>query len=237
MPRRLWLLLALALTLTALALVWQWLAADDALTPHRLREALQWLSAWRGSAWAPALVVTIYVAASLAVFPLVVLVTATGLIFGPWWGLLYAFTGTLLAAIVTFWVGHWLGRNTLMRYGGNRLNRLADAFSGRGIRTVVIVDLLPLAPFTLTNMAAGAFRIRFRDYLVGTVIGIAPGLVSVTLVGSQLTALATAEGITGIAVAVAIILAAIGVAAAARHLAARSRRQRRERDMQANPDR
>jgi uncharacterized membrane protein YdjX (TVP38/TMEM64 family) len=227
MPRRLWLLLALALVLTALALVWQWLATDDALTPHRLRDALQWLGDWRDSPWATPLVAAIYVGASLAVFPLVILVAATGLIFGPWWGLLYAFVGTMLAAVVTFWIGRWLGRDTLMRHGGRRLNKLADAFSGRGIRTIVIVDLLPLAPFTLTNMAAGAFRIRFRDYLIGTVIGIAPGLVSVTLVGSQLGALATAEGIAGIAIATVIILAAVGLAAAARHYAARAKRTSR----------
>ncbi len=223
MPKRLWLLLALTFVLAAVALLWQWLAADDALTPERLRAALEHMTAWRGTAWAPALLVLIYIAASLAVFPLVILVTATGLIFGPWWGLLYAFVGTLLAAIVTFWAGRWLGRDTLMRYGGQRLNRVADAFSGRGTRTMIIVGLLPLAPFTLTNMAAGAFRIRFWDYLTGTMIGIAPGLAGVTLVGSQFTALLTAEGLVGIAVAVAVILVAVGGIALVRHFATRDK--------------
>jgi hypothetical protein len=62
------------------------------------------------------------------------------------------------------------------------------------------------------------------------VIGIAPGLVSVTLVGSQLGALATAEGIAGIAIATVIILAAVGLAAAARHYAARAKRPSRAED-------
>ncbi|MCA1769504.1 MAG: VTT domain-containing protein, partial [Halomonas sp.] len=64
--------------------------------------------------------------------------------------------------------------------------------SRRGIRTMTVINLLPLAPFTLTNMMAGAFHLRFRDYMIGSTLGIVPGLAVVTLLGSQLGALVTA---------------------------------------------
>ena len=40
---------------------------------------------------------------------------------------------------------------------------------------MVVVRALPVAPFTIINLIAGASHIAFRDFLLGTVIGMAPG--------------------------------------------------------------
>lgn len=42
-------------------------------------------------------------------------------------------------------------------------------------------------------MMAGAFHLRFRDYMIGSTLGILPGLAGVTLLGSQLGQLAAAD--------------------------------------------
>jgi len=42
---------------------------------------------------------------------------------------------------------------------------------------MVITRLLPVAPFTMVNVLAGALQIRFRDYLIGTALGMAPGII------------------------------------------------------------
>jgi hypothetical protein len=42
-------------------------------------------------------------------------------------------------------------------------------------------------------MMAGAFHLRFRDYMLGSLLGILPGLAAVTLLGSQLGELISAE--------------------------------------------
>ena len=45
---------------------------------------------------------------------------------------------------------------------------------------------MPIAPFTVVNVVAGASAIRFRDYLVGTALGMGPGIAAVTLLGDRL---------------------------------------------------
>lgn len=185
-------LVALA-TLAALGLLWQWLAMKDLLDARTLYALLQGSMAWRDSAWAIIVVVAIYIGTSLVMFPLSILVALTGLMFGPAWGFGYALAGTLAASMCTYWVGRHLGRDALLRHGGQRLQGLSRYLSGRGVRTMTLVNLLPLAPFTLTNMLAGAFHLRFRDYMLGSLIGILPGLVGVTLLGSQLGSLLTAD--------------------------------------------
>jgi uncharacterized membrane protein YdjX (TVP38/TMEM64 family) len=50
---------------------------------------------------------------------------------------------------------------------------------------------VPVAPFTVVNLVAGASDIRFRDFLVGTIIGLLPGLIALTLLGYQISELLT----------------------------------------------
>ncbi|QFT83925.1 TVP38/TMEM64 family inner membrane protein YdjZ [Halomonas sp. THAF12] len=193
MSRSLGLLTAVLTLLIALGLLWQWLAMQDLLTVDSLMALAKGSVAWRDAPWAVLVVMAIYAGASLVMFPLSLLVALTGLLFGPWWGFGYALAGTLSASVLTWWVGRKLGRDALLRYGGQRLKGLSRYLSGRGIRTMTVVNLLPLAPFTLTNMMAGAFHLRFRDYMIGSTLGILPGLAGVTLLGSQLGQLAAAD--------------------------------------------
>ncbi|MDW5377822.1 TVP38/TMEM64 family protein [Halomonas sp. HP20-15] len=227
MNRSLGLVIALLLGLIGLGLLWQWLAMNDALTPQRLMETTRYALSWRDSPWAVPVVMGVYVGATLMVFPLSILVAVTGLLFGPLWGFGYALAGTLLASAVTYWVGRKLGREVLLRHGGKHLNGLAKRLAGRGIRTMTVVNLLPLAPFTLTNMMAGAFHLRFRDYMVGSLIGIIPGLVGVTLLGSQLKQLITAENRGELAWALGGITLGVLVLVALKRYADRKQRSRR----------
>ena len=46
--------------------------------------------------------------------------------------------------------------------------------------------MVPVAPFTVVNMVMGAAGVRMRPYLVGTALGLLPGVVVLTLVGDRL---------------------------------------------------
>ncbi|WFM71999.1 TVP38/TMEM64 family protein [Halomonas sp. CKK8] len=226
MPRPLLLPLIALILLAGLAVGWQWLASEELLTVATLQRLVQGSLAWRDAPWAVAVVMAIYAGASLVMFPLSLLVALTGLLFGPWWGFAYALAGTLAASMLTWWVGRRLGRKALMRHGGRHLRGLSRYLSGRGIRTMTLVNLLPLAPFTLTNMMAGAFRLRFRDYMIGSLLGIVPGLAGVTLLGSQLGQLATAENRGELLWAAGGLLAGIALLAGLKAWSDRRRRAR-----------
>lgn len=173
-PRRLIGLGALAIGLALLAIAWRW-------TP--LREWLN-LASLIGLArdlerlpFTPVAVVASYVIAGLLVVPVMLLIAVTGIVFGPVQGALYAFTGALLSAAVTYALGLWLGRETVRQLLGPRINRLSRRIARRGILAMVIIRVLPVAPFTVVNVVAGASHINFRDYLLGTALGMSPGIV------------------------------------------------------------
>ncbi|GEK71936.1 MULTISPECIES: TVP38/TMEM64 family protein [Halomonas] len=217
-----------ALTLTllvVLGLLWQWLAMQDLLTVDSLMALAKGSVAWRDAPWAVLVVMAVYAGASLVMFPLSLLVALTGLLFGPWWGFGYALAGTLAASVLTWWVGRKLGRDALLRHGGQRLKGLSRYLSGRGIRTMTLVNLLPLAPFTLTNMMAGAFHLRFRDYMIGSTLGILPGLAGVTLLGSQLGELAAADSRKDVVMALGGLVLGVALLYGLKRWAERRRRR------------
>ncbi|NYS61622.1 TVP38/TMEM64 family protein [Vreelandella salicampi] len=207
MPRTLITALSVLATLIILGGLWQWLAMQDVLTVELLQQWIATSTAWRDSPWIFVAVMAGYAATLLVMFPLSLMVALTGLVFGPVWGFAYATLGTLTSSVVSYWVGRKIGREALMAYGGRHLHGMSRYLAHRGVRTMTIINLLPLAPFTLTNMLAGAFHLRFRDYMVGSTLGIVPGIAAVTLLGSQLGALVTASDSKD------LVMAVLGLAA------------------------
>jgi uncharacterized membrane protein YdjX (TVP38/TMEM64 family) len=73
------------------------------------------------------------------------------------------------------------------------------------------VRILPVAPFTLVNMVAGASHLRPRDFLIGTALGMLPGIVAVVLFSDRLAAAVfepTAGNFAWFALALVLIAAA-----------------------------
>ncbi len=172
-PRRLIGVGLLALALALLALAWRWTPLRDWINLAALVAFARNLDALP---FTPLAVVAGYVVAGLALVPVMLLIAVTGIVFGPLHGALYAIGGTLLSATVSYGIGHWLGRETVQKFLGARINRLSRRIARRGIVAMVVVRMLPVAPFTVVNVVAGASHIRLRDYLIGTLLGMLPGI-------------------------------------------------------------
>ncbi|CAM3939448.1 TVP38/TMEM64 family protein [Vreelandella rituensis] len=234
MSRSLGIALGLLAALITLGLLWQWLAMQDLLSIEQLKTWIATAPAWRDSPWTFLIVMAGYAGALLVMFPLSLMVALTGLAFGPTWGFVYATLGTLTSSVASYWVGRWLGRDVLMDYGGRHLHGMSRYLAKRGIRTMTVINLLPLAPFTLTNMMAGAFHLRFSDYMIGSTLGIVPGLAVVTLLGSQLGALVTATSREELGWSLAGLAAGIILLVALRRYV--TQRGRRDQRRQGRPE-
>jgi phosphatidylserine/phosphatidylglycerophosphate/cardiolipin synthase-like enzyme/uncharacterized membrane protein YdjX (TVP38/TMEM64 family) len=174
--------LALAALLTAL---WQWTPlARWADSSH----IVDWAIDFSQIRWAPALIVLAYTPASIVMFPRPLLTLLAVAAFGAWHGFAYAFTGIMLAAVATYALGLRLDRQGVRRIAGGRLNRLTQVMRRRGLLAMTAVRLVPLAPFAVVNMTAGAIRIRPLHFIVGSAIGILPGTCIATVFGDQLFA-------------------------------------------------
>lgn len=126
---------------------------------------------------APIILIAAYVVGGFLLVPLTLLQIATGLVFGSWPGLLYAMAGSLASAALMYWVGHIMGETWLHRWFGPRIDGLSRKVARKGVFAMLAVRMVPVAPFSIVNVVAGASHISLRDYLLGTTLGMVPGTV------------------------------------------------------------
>jgi uncharacterized membrane protein YdjX (TVP38/TMEM64 family) len=182
--RKLYLLVVALLLLLGLALAWSSTPMRAWLDVDRAVESLRRF----GQAFGPLAAVGGFALALTLAVPLVFLTLIALVAYGPMVGFGCAMGGALLAAAASYGVGRFLGREVVQRLGGERINRLSQRLASRGLLAVVAARLLPVAPFAVVNMVAGASHIRLRDLMLGTLIGISPGTLAMTLFVDQITA-------------------------------------------------
>jgi phosphatidylserine/phosphatidylglycerophosphate/cardiolipin synthase-like enzyme/uncharacterized membrane protein YdjX (TVP38/TMEM64 family) len=184
--RNLWTRLATAaLLLVALAALWRFTPLAGLVTADRIAD---WADRFAHNPWAAVIVVSAYTPAAGTLFPRP-LITLFGVIaFGPWLGFTYAMCGILLAALLSYLVGLRLDRGTVRRLTGPKLNHMIEQLRQRGLVAMTALRLVPLAPFVVEGVVAGAIRMSLRDFMLGTAIGILPGTLAATVFGHQLEA-------------------------------------------------
>jgi phosphatidylserine/phosphatidylglycerophosphate/cardiolipin synthase-like enzyme/uncharacterized membrane protein YdjX (TVP38/TMEM64 family) len=167
----------------ALVLAWRYTPLSELTDGGVLRAAAVSLSE---SYWAPIVVIGVFIAAGFVLFPLTILIAVTAGAFGPWLGLLYAAAGAVASSLTTYLVGARLGKPALRNLIGPRLNRVTRRVAETAVLAVAAVRLVPVAPFTVVNLVAGASGIRFTDFLIGTALGLLPGLIVLSSLGNQI---------------------------------------------------
>jgi phospholipase D1/2 len=143
-----------------------------------------WLSQHRYDWYALPIVMLTFV--GLPFMPVTLLTAATGLAFGPFLGPVYAMAGCLTSASTCFALGRWLGPSRLASYGGERLERVTGALRANGVLAVFLIRKVP-APFALVNIAVGASPVRYRDFLLGSFLGLCGMVIALAGLGYQLT--------------------------------------------------
>jgi uncharacterized membrane protein YdjX (TVP38/TMEM64 family) len=192
----------LLLALFGLAAAWRWTSLQQWVNVQTIAS---WEASLQDSGAAPLFVIGVYLIGGLAVFPVTLLIAATAFAFGPWRALVYSLLGCVTSAILLYGIGYLLGRETVARLTGPRLTRLNRLIARHGILAVVAIRMLPVAPYSIVNLAAGATRVPFRDFVFGSAIGMSPGVMGITLFEGQLEQMIRSPSLLTL-VALAVIL-------------------------------
>jgi len=183
MPRVVVRLGAFCVLAAVLLAFWRYLPLREWSDPTRLGEMLDDLSE---SPWAGPLVVTGFLIGSFLIVPVTGMIAATGIALGPTDGLLWASVGSFVGATVTYGLARMMPEQTIEGLVGPWIGKMGQRFERGGIVSVMVARNVPIAPFTLINMVAGGARIPYRDFLIGTVLGMAPLIAALTILGDRL---------------------------------------------------
>jgi uncharacterized membrane protein YdjX (TVP38/TMEM64 family) len=70
---------------------------------------------------------------------------------------------------------------------------------------VATLRLLPIAPFTVVNIVSGAFKVPLRDYVLGSLVGLVPGILITNFFAHQFNAAIRDPGIGTFLILAALI--------------------------------
>jgi uncharacterized membrane protein YdjX (TVP38/TMEM64 family) len=202
----LWKLHAVIGFIAVLGALWKWGPLAELVDLDAL---VSWGMSFEDSPMAMVAIPCLYVAAGLTMMPLTPMVVATALIFDPPLSIAYAYAGSITSALALYGVGHVIGRHTLRRLAGSKLKRISKFLASSGLLAVATVRLVPIAPYSVVNLVMGASRVPLQQFILGTVIGLTPGIVMISLFTDGVRGVVTDPGPENVAVVVAVLLAAI----------------------------
>lgn len=163
----------------------------------------RWLEPWMQLGLAPSIACFLLASSFLAGFSLVPTHAASlvaGMLFGAAGGSLLALVGIALGAVVSFSILRRLSGTRALELLANRpraraVHRaLLHGGSRRSVTLIALVRLSPIMPFAGTNLVLAASGIRLREFLLGSVVGLAPRIVAVAVAGAGLARLDLAQG-------------------------------------------
>lgn len=155
--------------------------------------AKQWVESfigWIRSLGAPGAILygVVYAAGAIAMIPGSALTAGAGLVYGTLIGVLIVSPASVAGALGSFLVARYFARDWVERKlrAYPRFAAIDRAVEKQGFKVVLLIRLQPILPFVLLNYGLGLTRVRLRDYVIASWIGMLPATILYVYVGSAL---------------------------------------------------
>jgi len=205
----------LCVVAAALVAVWVFTPVGDYADPDKIAELIKPLTQ---SPFLPLYILGAFLVAGALLISVWLIIFQACLLYSPAVAFPLALFGATLSAVTYYGLGRLLGRDVVARLAPPRVQRALERTS---LESIVAIRVLPILPFTLVNMTCGAFGVPFRTFLLGTVIGMAPGVLGMTFLGDRLLSVIKNPSPASIGALIAVVVALVVVAQLLRRRAAR----------------
>lgn len=153
------------------------------------QEKLQALVASYG-ALAPAIYILIYALAPVLFLPGLPITIVGGIVFGPFWGVVYTIIGSTIGASLAFLVARYVARDWVAsKLTGPKWSKLDSEVAQHGWKVVAFTRLIPAFPFNLLNYAFGLTKVSFVQYAVTSFFCMLPACIAFIVFSSSLLGL------------------------------------------------
>jgi uncharacterized membrane protein YdjX (TVP38/TMEM64 family) len=131
----------------------------------------------------------IYVAGGVLFVPETLLTAASGFLYGPVYGTLLVAPASVLAASVSFLLTRSVARGWVAKHVARspRFAAIDHGVGQHGFKIVLLIRLQPVfLPFAVLNYGLGLTRVRLRDYILASGIGMLPINILYVYLGSAI---------------------------------------------------
>lgn len=159
---------ALVAITVALVAVGHFTGATEHLTLERIHDLMNGLGALGLVAF-----VVLFTIGELVHVPGMVFVLAAILAYGPWLGFGAGLGGAIISLSASFWIVRLVGGQPLGQIERPFVRRMLARLETQPIRTIAVLRVL-FQMLPALNYGLAMSKVRFRDYLVGSVLGLVP---------------------------------------------------------------
>lgn len=134
---------------------------------------------------APIIYIIMFSLVPLTFFPDSILAIASGVIFGFYKGYIYTTIGALIGASIAFFIARYLQNFIAIKDNNEGLIRIKKMIDKDGFYIIFLLRLIPLFPFDAISYGSGLTNIKYKDFLIATLIGSIPGIAVFTNIGAS----------------------------------------------------
>ena len=160
---------------------------SDLTSPMQLREEIE-----NYGNLAPIIFIFLYIVFTLFFFPGTILTISSGILFGTILGTIYTIIGATIGGTLAFFLSKFLGRGfvkDILEKKYEKLNDYDKKLEEKGFRIVAFLRLIPIFPFNGLNFGLGLSKVKTKDFILGTIVGIIPGSFTLAFFGDSITEL------------------------------------------------
>lgn len=140
--------------------------------------------------WAPLVFIILYTVGTIFI-PSTPFMAIAGVLFGFKYGLFYTIIGGSLSSVLVFFISRKLGKERVDNILNNKYLKPIEKYNKRlesgGVWDLIVLRILPIMPFNALNILMGVSRIKTEDYIIGTLIGLAPSNVLAVYFGNLIS--------------------------------------------------
>lgn len=111
---------------------------------------------------------------------------AAGYLYGAFPALIYSWIGASIGTLLSFYLAKLLGRDALhLFFGEERMNYFIERLNSKKSYIIVfLIYLIPGLPKDMVSYAAGLSEIKFKAFIILSLIGRTPGMAGSLLIGA-----------------------------------------------------
>ncbi len=134
------------------------------------------------SPYGPIIFIILYALRPIFVFPATLLSITAGVLFGPFWGIIYDIIGANLGASLAYFIGRFFMKDFVEN--SNKFQNYISRLKKNGFVTVFIMRLAFL-PYDFVNYLSGSLGINYFSFITATILGSLPGAFSFVFFGAS----------------------------------------------------
>lgn len=145
----------------------------------------------------------------VVIIPASVLSIAAGTFYGPLYGTILSVIGVFLAGTTGFYLARFLGKDFVDKMLKGKVAKIEGDIEKRGFEIILFMRLSVIFPLDVLSYAAGLSKIKYKDFILGTVLGTFPEMVAYSYLGTNIHHPFSKQ--TVIAIIIVLLLAIIPV--------------------------